>query len=79
MTNLLINIILLLAGAYIFYTIYDTQIRNKREPLQVLYPEIYNENVDYILGENNEYDVVPFDAGIRVNHFLTCTDNDQMV
>lgn len=73
MTNLLINIILLLAGAYIFYTIYDTQIKNKREPLQVLYPEIYSENKDYILGENTNYDVVPFDAGIRVNQFLTCT------
>tara|TARA_Y100000992_G_scaffold250645_1_gene182667 strand:- start:1560 stop:1793 length:234 start_codon:yes stop_codon:yes gene_type:complete len=77
MTNLLINIILLLAGAYIFYTIYDTQIKNRREPLQVLYPEKYSENIDYILDENTEYDVIPFDAGIRVNHFLTCTN--QMV
>ena len=77
MTNLFINIILLLAGAYIFYTIYDTQIKNRREPLQVLYPEKYSENIDYILDENTEYDVIPFDAGIRVNHFLTCTN--QMV
>ena len=77
MTNLLINIILLLAGAYIFYTIYDTPIKNRREPLQVLYPEKYSENIDYILDENTEYDVIPFDAGIRVNHFLTCTN--QMV
>ena len=74
MTNLLINIILLLAGVYIFYTIYDTQIINKREPLQVLYPEKYSKSVDYILGENTDIDVVPFDAGIRVNHFLTCTN-----
>ena len=42
MTNLFINIILLLAEAYIIYTIYDTQIKNRREPLQVLYPEKYN-------------------------------------
>ena len=75
MTNLLINIILLLAGAYIFYTIYDTQIKNRREPLQVLYPEKYSESVDYTLGENTDIEVVPFDAGIRVNHFLTCTNN----
>jgi len=75
MTNLFINIILLLAGAYIFYTIYDTQIKNKREPLQVLYPEKYSESVDYTLGENTDIDVVPFDAGIRVNNFLTCTNN----
>ena len=75
MTNLFINIILLLAGAYIFYTIYDTQIKNRREPLQVLYPEKYSESVDYTLGENKDIDVVPFDAGIRVNHFLTCTNN----
>ena len=75
MTNLLINIILLLAGAYIFYTIYDTQIKNRREPLQVLYPEKYSESVDYTLGENTDIKVVPFDAGIRVNHFLTCTNN----
>lgn len=75
MTNLLINIILLLAGAYIFYTIYDTQIKNRREPLQVLYPEKYSESIDYILGENTDIDVVPFDAGIRVNHFLTCANN----
>ena len=73
MRNLLINLILFLAGAYIFYTIYDTQIKNRREPLQVLYPEKYSENVDYTLGENTDIDVVPFDAGIRVNHFLTCT------
>ena len=72
MTNLLLNIILLLAGAYIFYTIYDTQIKNKREPLQVLYPEIYDENKDYTLGVDSNYDVVPFDTGIRVNQFLTC-------
>jgi len=75
MTNLFINIILLLAVAYIFYTIYDTQIKNRREPLQVLYPEKYSESVDYTLGENKNIDVVPFDAGIRVNHFLTCTNN----
>ena len=79
MTNLLINIILFLAAGYVFYTIYETQIKNVKEPLEVLYPEEYNDNIDYTLDENADFNVVPFDAGTRVNHFLTCTNNNQMV
>ncbi len=79
MNNLLINIILFLAAGYVFYTIYETQIKDVKEPLQVLYPEEYSDDIDYILGENTDFDVVPFDAGIRVNNFLTCTNNHQMI
>ena len=79
MTNLLINIILFLAAGYVFYTIYETQLKNVKEPLEVLYPEEYSDNIDYTLDENADFNVVPFDAGIRVNHFLTCTNNNQMV
>ena len=49
MINLIINILLLLASVYILYTIYETQVKNT-ESLQMLYPEAFNEEQDYLLN-----------------------------
>jgi len=54
MLNSIINIVLLLAVAYILYTIYETQVKNT-EPLQVLYPESFNEEQDYKLNGEKKY------------------------
>jgi hypothetical protein len=76
MRNLLINLILFLAGAYIFYTIYDTQLKDKREPMEIINPQEFNDDSnDYILNHDQKHDVIPFDSGIRVNNFLTCSKN----
>jgi hypothetical protein len=73
MNQFIINILLLIAGIYIVYTIYETQIKNT-ESLQMLYPESFNENKDYMLNGEEKNKVIPFDSGIRVNYVNTCSN-----
>jgi len=73
MNQFIINILLLIAGIYIVYTIYETQIKNT-ESLQMLYPESFNEDQDYMLNGEKKYKVIPFDSGIRVNYVNTCSN-----
>lgn len=71
----LVNLILFLASIYILYTLYDTQIKNKREPMEIINPQSFDDQSDYLLQQNNDYEVIPFDSGTRVNNFLTCVNN----
>jgi hypothetical protein len=71
----LVNLILFLASVYILYTLYDTQIKNKREPMEIINPQSFDDQSDYLLQQNNDYEVIPFDSGTRVNNFLTCVNN----
>lgn len=71
----LVNLILFLASIYILYTLYDTQIKNKREPMEIISPQSFDDQSDYLLQQNNDYEVIPFDSGTRVNNFLTCVNN----
>ncbi len=74
MINLIINILLLLASVYILYTVYETQVKNT-ESLQMLYPEAFNEQQDYMLNGEKKYKVIPFGSGRRVNYVNTCLNN----
>jgi hypothetical protein len=74
MKNLFLNTVLIVALLFIFYTIYENIIR-KKEGLQVLYPSDFNKNEDYLLSNEDNYKVLPFDLGRRVNYQFTCVNN----
>lgn len=74
MKNLILNTVLIVALTFIFYTIYENIIR-KKEGLQVLYPGDFNKNEDYLLSNEDNHKVLPFDLGRRVNYQFTCVNN----